>query len=200
MLKNFLIFTAGLSIGASATYITMKKVMVEKMKKDSEESSAYWEKYWRDNETSLREKLEDYVAGNEGKSEPITKVTPQQTIYSGIDTNKVDYTAYSASNIQKAAESASPKEEPPAKPYIITPQQYGEENLHYDKINLSYYTDGVLATMSDEPYDLNLVGAPETLKFGMYEPEVVHVRNDSLAIDFEIALERISYSGYFEEG
>lgn len=86
-------------------------------------------------------------------------------------------------------------------PYIITWEQFSEENEHYEKVNLDYYAhDNTLSDTNDAPIPdvIGLIGRDALDNFGngSHEENVVYVRNDKLALDFEIVRKETSYSAY----
>ena len=86
-------------------------------------------------------------------------------------------------------------------PYIITWEQFSEENEHYEKVNLDYYAyDDTLSDTNDAPIPdvIGLIGRDALDNFGngSHEENVVYVRNDKLALDFEIVRKDTSYSAY----
>ena len=82
------------------------------------------------------------------------------------------------------------------KPYVIPPEEYGED-YDYETETLLYYTDGVLADTDDNIIsDVNgIVGYDSLNHFGEYEDDSVYVRNDRLKIDYEI----LRYEQTFDE-
>ena len=109
----------------------------------------------------------------------------------------VDYTAYST---PKPVVIEAPKEIPKDRPYVIHPDDYGE--CGYERIELSYYADGVLAEFAtdEEVDDIDDVVGVDSLKhIGEYEPDVVHVRNDRLKCDYEISLDPRDYAEVVKE-
>lgn len=82
------------------------------------------------------------------------------------------------------------------KPYVIPPEEYGEHE-NYETVSFTYYADGVVAFEYVDPKtgellfdimeDIDLTIGYDSLKrFGEYEPDAVHVRNDRLECDYEI--------------
>lgn len=74
-------------------------------------------------------------------------------------------------------------------PYIITPGEFGEST--YEAQTLFFYADRVLA---DDDYNVvhdisGTIGDEALGSFGMHEVDCVHVRNDTLAIDYEILID-----------
>lgn len=74
-------------------------------------------------------------------------------------------------------------------PYTISPNEFGELE-DYDKISLTFYSDGVLANDLDQVIDEGsydeTVGSDFVDGFGEYEEDSVYVRNDKLKRDYEI--------------
>lgn len=90
--------------------------------------------------------------------------------------------------------------------YIISPDDFGEiEN--YEKVTLTYTTDGVLLDDNDEPveHSEDIVGTDFMHYFGKYEDDAVYIRNDVRRCDYEILREYRVYAeivrrlGYTED-
>lgn len=79
-------------------------------------------------------------------------------------------------------------------PYVITPDEFGEFD-EYEKISLTYYSDGVLADDNDDVVDdvEEIVGSESLTHFGEYEEDSVFVRNDQRKCDYEILLDQRTY-------
>lgn len=84
-------------------------------------------------------------------------------------------------------------------PYVISPDEFGEM-AEYEKISLTYYSDGQLADDCDELVDDvdATVGQSSLNHFGEYEDDSVFVRNDRLKCDFEILMDYRKYSDVIE--
>ena len=80
-------------------------------------------------------------------------------------------------------------------PYIITPEEFGEFE-EYERISLTYYSDGVLADENDELVEdvEEVVGFDSFNHFGEYEDDSVFVRNEAKKCDYEILLDYRRYS------
>ena len=76
------------------------------------------------------------------------------------------------------------------KPYVISPEEFGDNVDDYELISLNYYEDGVLADDWDEPIeDIDkVVGKDSLTHFGEYEDDSVYVRNDRLKCEYEILM------------
>lgn len=78
-------------------------------------------------------------------------------------------------------------------PYVISPEDFGE--LGYSEVNLTYFSDGILADMDDEMVEdvEETIGFNSLNQFGKYEDDAVHVRDDRLKIDYEILKDHRTY-------
>jgi len=92
------------------------------------------------------------------------------------------------------AENEHPQEEDHSNPYIISLEEFSEEHPEYDKSTIYYYVsddtltdeneeimDDIPGTVGDEALDLFTVDDD-----GHASGDVVYVRNERLAIDYEI--------------
>lgn len=81
------------------------------------------------------------------------------------------------------------------KPYVISPDEFGEED-DYETISLTYYSDGILTDDMNERIDNvdDVVGKDSLTHFGEYEDDSVFVRNERLKCDYEILLDMRKYS------
>lgn len=101
-----------------------------------------------------------------------------------------------------AAEEAALNLPDMMEPYLISDDQYNEEKLVYDKLELNYYMgDGCLVDERDELVDdfMQLIGAaPEVLFAEVAETDnssVIYVRNEQTSADYEVLLN----DGKFED-
>lgn len=80
------------------------------------------------------------------------------------------------------------------KPYVITPEEFGERD-DYDTVSLVYYADDILADDADEiVWDVEgVVGRDSLNHFGEYEDDSVFVRNEQEQTDYEILLDSRNY-------
>jgi hypothetical protein len=87
----------------------------------------------------------------------------------------------------------------PDKPYVISVEEFMDDEPVYDKITLTYFEeDDTLIEEKDESVIDNadeVVGDHNLLKFG-YDPrdkDAIHVRNERLECDFEVTRDERSY-------
>ncbi len=85
-------------------------------------------------------------------------------------------------------------------PYVISPKDFAE-NDEYEKVSLTYYSDGVLETDDEELVENieELVGPDALSNFGVYEDDCVYVRDDTQKCDYEILLDERSYAEIAQE-
>ena len=197
--KVVLGFVAGLLTGAAATFFITKKIHedeIEQLKEDwgktrkisnpvhiENEVKAYLDKNKPELMDYYKQKLEQspdkYWKSSKDSTNEEKEVTPK--ILQDRKENEELRQIY----------NEHPDEEKPGrdvtKPYIITPEELGEE-MDYSLVALIYYADGVLADDFDNVVDdeEHYVGSDYKNHFGEYETNTVHVRNDELMCDYEI--------------
>lgn len=83
-------------------------------------------------------------------------------------------------------------------PYVITSEQFGEEMDHHDKLTIEYYAlDNTLVDDGEEIIsDVEATIGDAILSFGdgSDDADVVYVRNEKMAIDYEVIRLNKSYS------
>lgn len=137
-------------------------------------------------------------------------VTPEpQTAKVGKPEEKPDISEYAArleregyTNYSNASagEKKEEREAMEMKPYVISPDEFGEFEA-YERISLSYYADQILADEDDEKVEDvdNVVGLESLTHFGEFEDDSVFVRNDRLKCDYEILLDQRTYSDVIKQ-
>lgn len=81
-------------------------------------------------------------------------------------------------------------------PYTISPDLFVNDKKYFDKITLEYYegNDMLVEEMTNEPVDIDYAIGRESLRmFGEFEKDLVYVRNERIATDYEV----YHYSGSF---
>lgn len=83
-------------------------------------------------------------------------------------------------------------------PYVISEEKFSEENLHYDKITVTYYAEDDVLTDDQETVidDLDATVGYDNLDLryaALTNPHVIYVRNDSTSSDYEILINLNSY-------
>lgn len=173
-LSKVLIFVAGAAVGSVVTW----KLVEAKYKKIADEEIASVKEVF--GMTHAEEKDEEPVEVEEDD------IPEEQTIEQArVILKENGYTNYALT-----PEEVEQKMKDVERPYVIPPEEYGEL-YDYDTIELTYYVeDGVLADDGNEPIDNidEVVGYDSLRKFGEYEDDAVHVRNDVMKVDYEILL------------
>lgn len=109
---------------------------------------------------------------------------------------KPDLVQYAAM-VQKYGGTVGEEKEAPMKekfPYVISPEEFGEFE-DYEKISLTYYSDGVLADENNEVVDdVGDIVGDALDHFGEYEDDSVFVRCDERKCDYEILMDQRTFS------
>lgn len=190
-IKCIAAFAVGFTIGSVIGWKMYEKKSEEIIKKEIEETRAYFNQREKDGDisdekVSVEENPETRAKVEEAKEKP-------SIIEYATKLNDEVYTNYSTIN-------ESSKEDPD-KPYVIAPEEYGEYE-DYEQISLTYFgDDGVL---TDDQFEIvediaNTVGFESLGTFGEYEDDSVFVRNDSKKCDYEILWDGRKYREALKE-
>lgn len=179
---TFIAFVLGAAVGVIASKQYFKKKYEEISNEEIRSTKeAYGRKYPKnDISDEPNDKLNQLV--DDVKS---TKRTVKE--YATM-LQKTGYTNYANRETNKVEESDN-------KPYVISPEEFGECE-EYERVSLVYYSDQIVAYD-----DASLVedveatiGFESLSRFGEYEDDALHVRNDRLKCDFEILYDQRKYS------
>lgn len=171
-ISNILIFVAGAAIGSVAacmlTKERYKRYYAAIADEEIESVKSVYSKKAKDEEEA--EKAEEIVRKLEYR-EIASNYTPNQDEKGGAVVIEDD------------------------EPYVISPNEFG--NGSYETVYLTYYADRILADDVDDIIDdiEGTVGSKSLLRFGEYEDEIVHVRNDIIDTEYEITLDTRNYWG-----
>lgn len=175
---NFIMFTAGAAAGSVVTW----KLLKTKYEKLAQEEINSVKEVFSRREKELESKVDEAPEPNQ--EEP--SKSEEQIAYEAKLTN-LGYTDYSNIN-DKDDEPVSS-----VSPYVISPDEFGCAE-GYDFINLTYYADGILADDDGDIIDVEeTIGSEALRRFGEYEPDVVHVRNDVRRVDYEVCRDLETY-------
>lgn len=179
---GFAAFAAGVAVGAATVYAVVKKRYEAIAQEEIDSVKAAF---------SGRE---DACGSKEEEGDGQEK--EQSRRMASRAREKADVTEY-ASVLRKAGYARKSEKTDPDRPYVITPDEFGEKD-GYDQISFTYYADGVLANDADEVIEdaENTVGDALS-HFGEYEEDSVFVRCDRLRCDYEILLDRRRYAEVF---
>jgi len=179
--KHALIFVAGAAVGSAATW-GFAKTKYEKLAQEEIDSVK---------EAFSRPKVEVATPEPEPEKIPDEDIPKKDLMSYAAELQKSGYTNYS----DPSAADTEQDEEPADKPYVISPEDFGEFP-DYEKISLTHYVDGVLTDENDEIVDNvdDTVGSDYSSHFGAYEDDAVHIRNDGRRCDYEILRDLRKYS------
>lgn len=181
MLKEILIFTAGVGVGAGVTYLILNDKYDQMYKAAWAETHAEAEKKIQDMEASVRER-EAVAADIVIKNLPYAAdaITPTENPFPAEEADGVDLSPQETRLYPKEAENGI---------YLIAENEYSETNLHYDKEELYYFAqDRVIADAEEEMLDASiwdLIG-PDAIPELEASRDYVYVRNEKMNTDYEI--------------
>lgn len=180
----FLAFVLGAAGGSFATYKLLKKKYEEIAQEEIDSVKEMYRSSQGEYTTNPEIEEQKEVAKKSMDKPDIMEYSKKIT-----DCN---YSEYSKTERNKPEEG--PEEKDTSDPYVISPDEFGEDDT-YDRINLTYYADGVLADENDEEVENvdGTVGLDSLETFGTYEDDSVHVKNDRLRAYYEILRDERDY-------
>lgn len=175
--NNFIMFIIGVAIGSVFTHICLKK---------------HYERIAQEEIDSVKSM---FSKKNEIKSDDTNSKNEPDLVGYTDKLQEYGYTNYSQNSKKRKDDSMLDK------PYVISPEEYGE-NVDYENINLTYYSDGILADDDDEIVDDidGTVGSDFADHFGDYEDDAVFIRNDRMKCDYEILKDYRPYAAITSSG
>ena len=215
-MKTFIFSILSLGVGFGGGYLLANKLTKNKyLKKADEEVKSVkesLEKYYDEKLEALQaptiaaqeetvEKEEPKKKKTTKRSRPNVPVINQDSInYDDLKDNNNDEKAYKKYAKQYRPQENDKEEEPLNKPYILSPSEFADSD--YDVRTLTWYSDGVLA---DDEFNViedikGYVGDEALNSFGMYNLEVVYVRNEKYKIDYEILLDERNHKDVAPKG
>lgn len=194
MSKNsFVIFLAGATVGAATAWLCAKRYYEHIAQEEIDSVKAVFaERKPINTDITWSEKQEE----NQHKAD-IAKLKPDLMNYAA-KLQEEGYTNYTEHSKKKTEEEKD--ESMDNEPYVISPDDYGE-NDNYTQISLIYYAgDRVLADDNDEIIEdiEGTVGEDFAEHFGEYEDDSVFIRNDRLRCDYEILRDNRAFSDVVE--
>lgn len=193
-------FTAGAAMGSVVTWKLIKDKYEARVQ---EEIDSVREA--RESSKSLRQKKHDAEdVGQAREMAEAAKSKPDIAEYASM-INSEGYYDYSNHDYKKVIEESRERtkenlDEEVKIPYVINPDDYAIDT-DYDKVDLTYYADGVVAYDLDDKMMKNVdevIGEDSLLKFGEYEEGIVYVRNDRLRTDYCVSMDSRDYSAVME--
>ena len=181
-IKNVLLFTAGLVVGSVVTW----KMTKDKYEQWANDEIRMMREYYNQKEEEYYEEedLDEEPIEAEVRTERNTK--PDLTEYTSR-LNESGYTDYS--EISKKDEEEDNESDMEEKPYVISPEEFGDFD-DYETIELTYYKNGYVTDdqdilMSNDEVE-EAIGWNNITRMGEYEEDALHVRNEKRKTDYEI--------------
>lgn len=191
---NVLMFAVGAAIGSAVTW----KVVKAKYEKIVQEEIDSIKEVFADRLTNLQDQIDDYVEADAAEewADRANKIdwNSLEDLEDECDIPDSDRDEYALlASIYNNDEEGGVNDMRKA-PYVISPDEFGELD-DYNRISLTYYSDG---TLEDEERDIvsdvdDLIGEESLTHFGEYEDDSVFVRNEYLKTDFEILKDYRAY-------
>lgn len=184
---GFAMFLAGATVGAAATWLCLRR---------------YYEQITQEEIDSVKAAFAERkpVIANIAKDEKSNEKQEENQHKADIAKLKPDLVNYAAKLQEEGYTNYTEHSKKNNEPYVISPDDYGE-NDNYTQISLVYYAgDGVLADDEDEVVEdiEDTVGEDFAEHFGEYEDDSVFIRNDRLRCDYEILRDNRSFSDVAE--
>lgn len=183
---NVFMFAAGAVIGSAVTW----KILKDKYERIvQEEIESVKEVFMGMNDT--QEQSEDCESDDEEEEQHQINWDELEDLDEESDEELEEYA--NLTNLYSSEKGGAEKVEV-AKPYVISPFDYGE-NDDFNTVSLTYYADGIL---EDDDHEIvtdvdELIGEKSLTTFGEYEDDSVFVRNERLQTDFEILKDYRTY-------
>ena len=181
-IKNVLLFTTGLVVGSIVTW----KMTKDKYEQWANDEIRMMREYYNQKEEEYYEEedLDEEPIEAEVRTERSTK--PDLTEYTSR-LNESGYTDYS--EISKKDEEEDNESDMEEKPYVISPEEFGDFD-DYETIELTYYKNGYVTDdqdilMSNDEVE-EAIGWNNITRMGEYEEDALHVRNEKRKTDYEI--------------
>lgn len=184
--KTAISFGLGTAIGAFLGYFFTKKTMAEQCQEDIDSVKEVYKR-------NYEKKLEEYQAQNK-PVELVNDAAEAEEV--AIEDEESDKAALEKARQYFGYSSIgdAPKKKK-NKPHLITEDQYEDECDGYEKINLVCYSDGTITVGdTDEVFEDADRILGKGFKAELQKSDLVHVRNDDLRNDYEIAADTRTYS------
>lgn len=188
--SNFAMFLLGAISGSAGAWLYLKKHYAQIAQEEIDSVKAVYSSEKKDekieNTEPTKENQIQKADTDDNKPKP-KDLKPDILEYAA----KIQEERYAASEEQKKGK----EEEMIDKPYVISPDDFGEF-YDYNQISLTYYEDGVVADDMDEIVDDvdGILGVDFDEHFGDYDEDSVCIRNDRLKSDYEIVKDARLYA------
>lgn len=186
-LNNVLIFTVGAAIGSAVTWYFVKTKYERIAQEEIDSVKEEFDKYHYAGPQNADDDVEDIDISEE-------PVCNSKETYVGM-VQKLGYHNYS--DVEPTLINPT-KKDISSNVRVITPDEFG--NTDYKIVELTYWADGVVTdTKNKRIKDVGSLLGNTLERFGEYEPDALHVRNDEKKIDFEILRDLKKYHDFFDD-
>lgn len=173
ILNKAIIFAIGAAVGSVVTYKLVKTKYEQIANEEIEDVREY---YRNKGNNSDKEHLEEKSVSIENKNSESEHLDAVTSLKEKIDELGYD-TIFGGDNVNEKEKSG---------PYVIPPEDFGDSG--YDTLTYTLYADGVITDDQENIIEnADAVFGVGTLdRFGEYEDDALHVRDDTAKIDYEI--------------
>lgn len=205
MLKHLIIFITGGAIGAVVTYKIVSQKDYDKKEQEIAEIRSFYNNEFKAQILKLKEAEN---AKNEAKidenSEKIAENEPKyvenvKNIVKKHIEPVISNMRNSENGFENVMNEPEPKKKISADKSIISSTEFVDDE-DYEKVTLYYFEDDDLFTDTDyniRDNGIDIVGRENLDQVGLYEDDVLYVRNDSLYTDFEVIFQHNAYGEMF---
>lgn len=192
-LSNVLIFTVGAAIGSAVTWYFVKTKYEQIAQEEIDSVKEEFSKHQYVGPQDAGES-EDTDSNDIPEEEPVDGLKEE---YPGI-VQKLGYRNYSDVEPTLINKPRNDISVDTSGSRVITPDEFGTED--YKIVELTYWADGVVTdTKNKRIKDVGSLLGNTLERFGEYEPDALHVRNDEKKIDFEILRDLKNYGDFFDD-
>jgi hypothetical protein len=218
MMNKLLYALAGAVVGAAASYLISNKILSERFEEEVKEFKDNNFEHVKNLENQVKElqdcievyetagisygvikkvaelnkqSMEDATKKIESENDRLNEIVERKN-YADIHKN-VEQEPAMGTDVENFTRSNRPETE---EPYLISVDQFSEDNDDYRKVSCTYYTEDevICETSHNEKIDPKHVGQEFLSMLSNSDIDIMYVRNDYLEIDYEIDKYEGSYS------
>ena len=200
-LFNVLLFTAGAAVGSLVTWKVIKTRYERIAQEEINSVKETWSRMMREesNKTAQADddqddEDEDYSDGEEFENDE--PEYDQATVIAYHEIASMYKQSGDKTENDEEGDGGQDEEVPYVNgPVLILPEDFGDGDYDHELHCLTYYADGVLADDWGKKYDVDeTIGEDSIEHFGDYVEDVIHVRNERLNADYEVARDPRNYA------
>ena len=192
-LSNVLMFTVGAAIGSAATYYFVKSRYEQEIASLVEDFAQH--RYSGPQDADEAKVIEQNDIPEEEPEDTVELFSNGEFVAMTKQLGYHNYSDVEPTHIEP--KKIDIPDDTPSAGMVITPEEFGEKD--YKIVELTLWADDVLTDNKNKRIqDVDgLIGRGTLDRFGEYEPDALHVRNDEKKIDFEIVRDLKRYSDFF---